>query len=46
MLIYARKKMSEVAAAIRDVRRIEEYIVEVRNTLSNFTQLVKVNSRI
>lgn len=44
MLIYARKKMSEVAAAIRDVRRIEEYIVEVRNTLSNFTQLVKVNS--
>ncbi|HZK28538.1 MAG TPA: FAD-binding protein [Thermoclostridium sp.] len=43
MITDARKDMSEVAAAIRDVRKIEKYIAKVKDTLDNFTQLVKIN---
>jgi len=41
-LLYGiRKKMSEVAAAIRDINKIEEYIHYVKGLLGNFTETVK-----
>lgn len=40
-----RKKMSEVAAAIRDINKIEEYIHFVKNMLDSFTEVVRVKDR-
>lgn len=40
-----RKKMSEVAAAIRDIGKIEEYINSVKEMLDNFTEIVQIKDR-
>lgn len=44
-LDYVRKKMSEVASAIRDMRKIEEHIDTVKNLLEGFTKEIRVKDR-
>lgn len=40
LLSRIRKKMSEVAAAVRDINRVEEYIRDVERMLDGFTETV------
>ncbi|ANW97566.1 oxidoreductase [Thermoclostridium stercorarium subsp. thermolacticum DSM 2910] len=45
LLDYTRRRMSEVAAAVRDIHRIEEYIRYVAGLIENFAEKVCISDR-
>lgn len=45
LLHNIRKKMSEVAAAIRNINKIEEYIISVKGMLDSFKETVQIKDK-